>query len=83
MNGAREVLEEAKKGWFSVGYLFMPYWMGESEGGKELAEMAKEAGAAVRFLCAGDQVQTGGMTFQVLFPGKEDYRENPNGGSLV
>lgn len=83
VNGAREVLEEAKKGWFSVGYLFMPYWMGESEGGKELAEMAKEAGAAVRFLCAGDQVQTGGMTFQVLFPGKEDYRENPNGGSLV
>lgn len=83
VNGAREVLEEAKKGWFSVRYLFMPYWMGESEEGKELAEMAKEAGATVRFLCAGDQVRTEEMTFQILFPGKEDYRENPNGGSLV
>ena len=83
VNGAREVLEEAKKGWFSVGYLFMPYWMGESEGGKELTKMAKETGTVVRFLCAGDQVRTEKMTFQVLFPGKEDYTENPNGGSLV
>lgn len=83
VNGVREVLEEAKKGWFSVGYLFMPYWMGESEGGKELTKMAKETGTVVRFLCAGDQVRTEKMIFQALFPGKEDYTENPNGGSLV
>lgn len=83
VNGVREVLEEAKKGWLRVEYLFMPKWMEETETGKTLINTAKDAGVTCRSLKTGDKLRMGEMNIKILHPGAEDFSEKPNEGSLV
>lgn len=83
ISGAREVLEEAGKGWLEVEYLFMPQWMRETEEGKELEKLGKQSGVKTEGLKKGDQVIMGKMKIKVLYPGNEDFSQDPNGGSLV
>lgn len=83
VNGAKEVLEEARLGWLSVDYLFMPVWMKETKTGKNLEKAAAGAGTVCRYVKAGDQIRMGQVQIDILYPQEGDFREDPNGGSLV
>ena len=83
VNGAIEVLEEGKKGWFSVKTLCMPWWMKENETGIELKYQAEQMGTEIVYIRKGDLVQFGSSTIQVLHPDEKDYSGDSNGGSLV
>lgn len=83
INGAMEVLEEGKKGWFSVKHLLYPCWMEETEQGKELKKLAKEAGTLCTGIRAGDQLQLGNAKAEVLYPKETETVVGPNAGSLV
>lgn len=83
ISGAREVLEEAGKGWLEVKYLFMPRWMRKTQEGKELEELGEKSGVKTKGLEKGDQIVIGKMKIKVLYPTDEDFFNDPNGGSLV
>lgn len=83
MNGALEVLEEARGGWLSVDFLFMPAWMEKTEAGQALIKAAGEAGTQVKYLQAKDQVRIGEMKFDILYPKAGESFDDPNEGSMV
>lgn len=83
INGVMEVLEEGKKGWLTVKHLLYPCWMEETEQGRELQKLAKEAGASCQGIRAGDQLELGNAEAAVIYPGDEETVTEPNAGSLV
>lgn len=83
INGAMEVLEESKKGWLSVGKIFMPVWMEETEEGKQICLLAQEAGVFCGFLEKGDEISVGKTKIKVLHPDGENYSQDENTGSIV
>ncbi|NCB93820.1 MAG: ComEC/Rec2 family competence protein [Clostridia bacterium] len=83
INGVMEILEEAKKGWLTVEYVFMPGWMSAAEEGIKLEKAAQMAGAVCDYLKAGDEVRMGAMKFHILHPQGEEKFEDPNDGSMV
>ncbi len=83
INGVTEVLEEGKKGWLTVKNLMYPYWMEETEQGKQLKKLAEEAGASCRKIRAGDRLTIGKAEAVVLYPKEQEKIEEPNAGSLV
>ncbi|MDY2594538.1 MAG: DNA internalization-related competence protein ComEC/Rec2 [Oliverpabstia sp.] len=83
MNGAKEVLEEAQKGWLTVQQVFFPVWMAQTEEGKEILRLAEQCGASCRTLQTGDSLCMGNAMIRILHPGTGDYSQDPNGGSLV
>lgn len=83
LNGAKEVLEESKKGWLIVEQVFLPWWMKETKEGEQIQFLAKEVGTACSFLKAGDELSMGKAKIKVLHPNSEDYSHDANGGSLV
>lgn len=83
MNGAKEVLEEAQKGWLSVKQVFCPVWMAQTEEGREIFRLAQQCGASCRTLQAGDSLCMGNAEIRILHPGTGDFSQDPNGGSLV
>lgn len=83
VNGIKEVLEEARKGWLKVTYVFMPRWMKETEEGIQLEILGKQSGVNVCYLHKGEKVVIKNMVFSVLHPGSDFPKEDTNGGSLV
>ena len=83
INGAMEVLEEGKKGWLTVKHLLYPCWMEETEQGRKLQKLAKEAGASCQGIRAGDQLHLGNAEATVIYPKEEETIVEPNAGSLV
>lgn len=83
MNGAKEVLEEAQKGWLTVKQVFCPVWMAQTEEGQEIFRLAQQCGASFRTLQAGDSLCMGNAEIRILHPEDEDFSQDPNGGSLV
>ena len=84
MNGVEELLGmilERKTG-ITVKYLFMPYWLADTNDGKNIAALAKKAGIAVRPLNNGDGIGFGGTDICVLNPETGDGLTD-NAGSLV
>lgn len=83
VNGAKEILEEARKGWLAVEQIFVPEWMEETEEGREIHRLSEACGAKWNGLKAGDRLTMGKARICVLHPGEGEYQEDPNGGSLV
>ena len=83
INGVTEVLEEGKKGWLTVKNLMYPYWMEETEQGRQLKKLAEEAGASCKEIRAGDRLTIGKAEAVVLYPGEQEKIAEPNAGSLV
>ncbi|MGN0250480.1 MAG: DNA internalization-related competence protein ComEC/Rec2 [Oliverpabstia sp.] len=83
INGAKEVLEEAQKGWLTVKQVFCPVWMAQTEEGKEILRLAQQCGASCRTLQAGDSLYMGNAEIRILYPGTGDFSQDPNDGSLV
>lgn len=83
INGVKEVLEEAEKGWLTVERVFFPVWMGETPEGKEICRLAENCGAACISLRAGDKLEMGKARIYVLHPEEENYSDDANAGSLV
>lgn len=83
INGIYEVLEESQKGWFQVESIGMPWWMQRTEEGEILAHLAQRSGTEVIYLTKGDVITLGKTNLHILHPGKYDYSEDTNGGSLV
>ena len=83
INGVTEVLEEGKKGWLTVKNLMYPYWMEETEQGKQLKKLAEEAGVSCKEIRAGDRLTIGKAEAVVLYPGEQERIVEPNAGSLV
>lgn len=65
-----------------VNYFFTTQAVCESEKGKELIEIAKNAGVTSVVMSAGDSVNAGGMKLRVLSPEKDSEYEG-NESSLV
>ena len=58
--------------------------MQNSDCAAELEQLAGETGAVVSYLKKGDCITAGELTIRVLHPEEgEDYREEPNAGSIV
>ena len=83
INGVTEVLEEGKKGWLTVKNLMYPYWMEETEQGRQLKKLAEEAGASCKEIQAGDRLTIGKAEAVVLYPKEQERIVEPNAGSLV
>lgn len=87
INGIQEIFRAVARReiQLSVGNLLLPEWMRGTEGEKELIQNAVSAGAAVRYLSAGDTILSGNCRIEVLYPeaGTEVREGEENGASLV
>ncbi len=86
VNGIRELLELTGKRMtvLRIRRLFLPWWMQNSDCAAELEQLAGETGAVVSYMKKGDCITAGELTIRVLHPEEgEDYREEPNAGSIV
>lgn len=83
INGVKEVLAEAEKGWLTVERVFYPVWMEETQEGKEIFQLAENCGAACISLEKGDILEMGDARICVLHPENEDAPDDTNAGSLV
>lgn len=87
INGIQEIFRAVARReiQLSVENLLLPEWMRGTEGEKELIQNAVSAGAAVRYLSAGDTILSGNCRIEVLYPeaGTEVREGEENGASLV
>ena len=60
------MVEEGKNGWLTVKHLLYPCWMEETEQGRELQKLAKEAGASCQGIRAG---WSGSQNFWTILAG--------------
>lgn len=84
-SGLLEILQASAKGEtvLQVETLLLPAWMRGGQAERELLQAARAAGTAVVYGKEGDRIRLGDSELTILHPDGEDYREDPNGGSLT
>lgn len=78
-SGIAEILEAG----FPVACIYTPYLESGTEAEKRVLNAAERAGADVRRVSAGDQIQLGGIEYHVLWPDKDSEVLDLNNMSMV
>ena len=85
INGMEELFQMIQTGQtsLSINCLVLPRLNGEEEGQQKLAALAQQAGTAVKYMQAGEQVKGDGIQWRALSPLAENQSEDINENSLV
>lgn len=84
ISGVEELLlQAAEPGGVRIGALLLSEQSYREEAGRELAALAKKAGAAVKVIKAGTVLENKGVKLFCLHPGREGQYADRNAGSLV
>lgn len=84
ISGVEELLlQAAEPGGVRIGALLLSEQSYREEAGRELAALAKKAGAAVKVIKAGTVLEDKGVKLFCLHPGREGQYADRNAGSLV